>query len=251
MFLPADYGSDGNADAAIWRPGPLGTAGFWIRDSTGGAVRFHPFGQDGDDPRVSGDYDGDGQADIAVYRVGAAPGLPSSWFYRRTFTGALVGKVWGQHGDTSVLVDFDGDQLHDFVVRRDARGGGSAVFLMSLTLGGIAGGFAAIFFGTPGDLVAPSDYDGDGRTDLKDRRNAGGSFQWWIRKPDGRDRFTDFGVSTDLPVPGDYDGDGKTDIAVWRPAVHRMFWVSKSSGGLLTRAWGTTGDYPVANWNMH
>jgi hypothetical protein len=93
VFLAANFGGDGRADTVIWRPGPLGTAGFWIRTTGLGAIAFRQFGQTGDDARVMGDYDGDTRPDHAIYRPGAAPGLASIWYSRLTLTGQIIGTV--------------------------------------------------------------------------------------------------------------------------------------------------------------
>jgi hypothetical protein len=75
----------------------------------------------------------------------------------------------------------------------------------------------------------PSDYDGDGRSDIAVYRDG----VWWILRSSngGGVGITWGGAAQDVPVPGDYDGDGKTDQAVYRDGV---WWILRSSneGGI-------------------
>ncbi len=244
FFLPGDYDGDTRTDVAIWRPGAGGSAGFWISRSSDGGVSFQAFGQTGDDPSVVGDYDGDGRTDIAVYRQGASPGLPSAWFHKRSSDGVIVGTLWGQNGDVPVPGDYDGDGRHDLAIRR--TNGAFGQYWLNQTTAGVS----TFFFGTPTDSLVPGDYDGDGKTDAAIVRDVSGTMFWWVRRSsDGAATSQPFGLTaSDFTVPADYDNDGKTDVAVWRSGV---FWVSQSTGGILTRSWGQVGDYPVANYNTH
>jgi hypothetical protein len=251
FFIPGDYDGDALEDPAIWRAGPVGTAGCWVKRSTNGAAQFTPFGQTGDDPTVLGDYDGDGKIDCAVYRAGVMAGMASHWWYKRSSDGGVGFIQWGQNGDFPVPGDFNGDGVADVAVQRNA-GGGNANFFIRLSTGAIF----VIMFGTPTDVVVPGDYDGDGVTDIATVRGASGNILWWVRSSaTGTATPTFFGASaTDFPVQGDYDGDGKTDHAVFRPSATpgaTQFFVLRSTGGLLARAWGQNGDYPVANYNAH
>ncbi|MBK9063695.1 MAG: VCBS repeat-containing protein [Acidobacteria bacterium] len=251
FFVPGDYDGDGKIDVAIWRPGPAGTAAFWILPSSTGIAYSVQFGQTGDDPKVIGDYDGDGKCDPAVYRAGATAGAQSTWYYKSSLTGLVVAVPWGQNGDFPAPGDYDGDGKFDFAIQRNG-GGGQAVFWIKQTTAGITN----VPFGTPTDVIVPGDYDGDGKTDLAVVRGSGGGIVWWIRRSsDLVITNQTFGASaTDFPTQGDYDGDGKTDIGIWRPSAtpgQTAFWVNKSSGGVLIRQWGQNGDYPVANFNAH
>ena len=236
-FVPADYDGDGKADVAIWRAGAPGSAGFWIKRSSDGAVTFVPFGQTGDEPRVVGDYDGDGTADVAVYRSGASPGTSSTWFYKRSIDGAIVGEIWGQQGDTPVPADYDGDGRMDLGVRRSTASGGA--FLLNRT----SAGPVIFFLGAASDPTVAGDFDGDGKGDLVFIRAVSGAIVWTVRQSsDGGIYSQNFGLAaSDVPVPGDYDRDGKTDFAIWRSGV---FWIAKSTGGVTTRNWVRTATTP-------
>jgi hypothetical protein len=250
-LTPGDFDGDGKTDVAIWRPGPAGTAGFWVKRSSDGVAYFEPFGQSGDDPTVIGDYDGDGKTDLAVYRAGATAGAQSFWIYKRSSDGVVVTVPWGMNGDFPAPGDYDGDGKADFAIQRDG-GGGHAIFWINQSTAGIT----QVLWGTPTDVVVPGDYDGDGKTDLAIVRGVSGGIQWWIRRSSDLVILNPtFGLSlTDFPCQADYDGDGKTDIAIWRPSATpggSAFWVNGSSSGVLVRPWGVNGDYPVANYNSN
>ena len=59
-----------------------------------------------------------------------------------------------------------------------------------------------------------------------------------------------FGTTGDTLTPCYYDGDGRTDLSIWRPSTGQ-FWALRSTSGLAVYNWGTNGDLPVANFNVH
>jgi VCBS repeat protein len=66
-------------------------------------------------------------------------------------------------------------------------------------------------------VVAPADYDGDGRTDVAVFRPSTGV--WWILY--SSNEYSTYatvlyGLSGDVPMPGDYDGDGLAEPAYFR-----------------------------------
>ncbi|HEX6125759.1 MAG TPA: VCBS repeat-containing protein [Pyrinomonadaceae bacterium] len=243
-FVPEDYDGDGKTDVAVWRPGAPGVASFYILNSQTSTVRVEAFGQTDDDPTVVGDYNNDGRADVAVYR----PGSPSSWFYRTAPNGPTTQVAWGILGDFPAPGDYNGDGSNDFVVQRN-NGVGQGAFWRLFS----GGGHDVVTFGLSTDLIVPGDYDGDGKTDITVvRRVTAGPLEWyWLPSGGGSTQQAAWGLTaSDRPAQGDYDGDGKTDLAIWRSSG--VFWVFNSStlsGSAFP--WGTTGDYPIANFNVH
>jgi hypothetical protein len=244
-YVPHDYDGDGITDHAVYR-----APNFYILQSGSLTVRVENFGLAGDDPSVVDDYDGDGKTDLAVYRAGLLPGNQSTWYYRGSLnnpSGNVTYVPWGINGDSPAPGDYDGDGRADFVVQRT-----SGFWLLQTTAG-----TAQIAFGVASDQIVPGDWDGDGKTDLAVVRNSGGSWAWYHRRSiDGMvvAYYPAWGNAvTDLPAPGDYNGDGRTDPAVWRTTTGG-WWVLFMSGvtGTSTQfKWGSTGDYPVANYNVH
>ncbi|CAN5645254.1 hypothetical protein BH20ACI4_BH20ACI4_08000 [soil metagenome] len=137
--------------------------------------------------------------------------------------------------------DFDGDGRTDLSVFRPGEGNW---YLQKSTAG-----FAAINWGTSGDVLVPGDYDNDGKADTAVFRasNTMGVADFYILNSGG---FTfsgyEWGSTGDIPVVGDYDGDGKTDVAVFRPSTNQ--WYIINSGGSPANTitvFGQAGDVPV------
>ncbi len=110
-------------------------------------------------------------------------------------------------------------------------------------LGGAGSQQFAQGFGQAGDIPAPGDYDGDGKTDLCIFRPSTNT--WWVFKSsDGGNYAVSFGASGDKPAPADFDGDGKTDIAVYRPASGSWY-INQSSNSVTAQgAFGLSSDTP-------
>ncbi|CAN5389731.1 hypothetical protein BH10ACI1_BH10ACI1_00090 [soil metagenome] len=93
--------------------------------------------------------------------------------------------------------------------------------------------------------VQPSDFDGDGISDIAVWRPSSGV--WHIqRSGDNSYNSLQFGGAAfgDVAVPGNYDGDKKTDYAVYRNGLWYV-WQS-SNGQVRTAQFGVAGDKPIA-----
>lgn len=92
--------------------------------------------------------------------------------------------------------------------------------------------------------MVPSDFDGDGRSDVALFRPSTG--QWLgVMSSTGQSLAIGWGVPGDVPVAADYDADRRTDVAVWRPSTGQWFAILSTTGVGQAFAWGAPGDVPV------
>jgi glucose/arabinose dehydrogenase len=90
---------------------------------------------------------------------------------------------------------------------------------------------------------APTDFDGDSRTDFSVFRPSTGI--WYILNSFNNSfRAAQFGQNGDTPAPADYDGDNVTDIAVFRSGF--FYYLRSSDNAFRGIQWGQSGDVPVA-----
>lgn len=243
VLVPGDYDGDGHGDIAVWRDTD---AVWWRINSSNSSVTAVRFGESGDEP-VARDYTGDGRTDIAVVR---RSGGAMTWYILDTATGAFTGREYGYATDTVAPGDYDGDGKFDLAIQRPASNGSSqAVFWIRPSTS--PNGFVGVPWGLNGDIFAPGDYDGDGKTDLTVLRETNGSLVWYIRRSlDFQLAVYQWGLSaSDYPVQGDYDNDGKTDVAVWRD-TDGTFYIRKSGdGNMQSERWGAAGDIPIASYD--
>ncbi|HWN43167.1 MAG TPA: VCBS repeat-containing protein [Thermoanaerobaculia bacterium] len=84
----------------------------------------------------------------------------------------------------------------------------------------------------------PSDFNGDGKTDIAVFRRAEGTpgvayWKYLTSCDDTSEDSIQWGVSTDTPVPGDYDGSSATEPAIARPGTSQSqleWWVYPGPG---------------------
>jgi hypothetical protein len=135
-------------------------------------------------------------------------------------------------------------------------GGGPSGQITWYHLGSATSTPAQLAWGIATDFFVPSDYDGDGKTDVAVWRPGApfNSFFYIFQSATGTLRTDTFGQSGDDPtVVGDYDGDGKDDPAVYRAgaaAGDHSFWYYRGSTGpnnnlIIGTEWGQNGDFPA------
>ncbi len=95
-----------------------------------------------------------------------------------------------------------------------------------------------------GDIPAPGDFDGDGRTDYAVYRNGEGKWYVDLSSTAAWTEFN-FGLPGDIPIPNDYNGGGKTDYAVFRPSDGNWYIFYMETHQVAAVHWGANGDRPV------
>lgn len=106
---------------------------------------------------------------------------------------------WLHHTNVARQLDFNNDQLTDIAFFNN--GTWKITDQSDVTLG------------EAGDIAAPADYDGDGKTEPAVFRPSEGKFYL----PGGK--VVALGKAGDIPVCGDWDGDGFADVGVYRPTT--------------------------------
>ncbi|MBV9960535.1 MAG: S8 family serine peptidase, partial [Acidobacteria bacterium] len=91
----------------------------------------------------------------------------------------------------------------------------------------------------------PSDFDGDGKSDVAVFRPADGTWYALYSSNGFLSANPGFGLPTDTLTPGDFDGDGKTDLCVWRANEGNWFIFHSSNSVYRIELFGTNGDIPT------
>ncbi len=211
--ITGDYDGDAKSDVAVQRCPPIGSPGqcfFFYRGSNAnpmGNVTYVPwgFGQQFDVFANPGDFDGDGKFDFCLQRT-APSGSPAGQFVLlRSLDGGREFITWGLNSDVIVPGDYDGDGKYDFMVSRTetiSGVSGRSYYLLERDGGGT--GANPIRWGSAGDIRAPGDYDGDGKTDVAIWRPSvtpSTSTYWVRRSSDGALQTFGYGNQGDGVVP--------------------------------------------------
>lgn len=174
--------------------------------------------------------------------------------------GIRVGTSWASivsesMAPTQNFVDFDGNGRTDFAVVRNTGGGPGGQITWFYALNGV-GTTSAFQWGISTDAFVPTDYDGDGKTDIAIwRAGDPGQAAFYILQSNGFTlRIETFGQTGDNPrVVGDYDGDGAADVAVYRGGLNSgdpSTWfyrgtLNNPAGNVTYIPWGQNGDFPA------
>lgn len=126
---------------------------------------------------------------------------------------------WFHHTNVSRYLDFNNNQTTDIAFFANGKW-----TLVENTTN----------FGQAGDIPAPADYNGDGKTEMAVYRPAAGKF---ILK-DGKE--VAMGKQGDIPTCGDWDGDGFADFSVYRPSTGTWYF-----DGLDSISFGNRQGIPV------
>lgn len=193
-----------------------------------------------------GDFNGDGPSDVLARE--AATGY--LWLYRGNGTGGWLPRVRVGHGWNAInsIVgpgDFNGDQFVDVLARERTTGylwlypgNGSGGWLPRQRVGSDWNAFSAI--------VAPGDFNGDGRSDILARESATGYL--WLYPGNGAGRWlprvrvgTSWNSMTALMGPGDFNGDRTADLLARDSRGYLWLYPGNGSGGWLPRVQVGTG----------
>ncbi|HEX8251308.1 MAG TPA: VCBS repeat-containing protein [Pyrinomonadaceae bacterium] len=223
LFYLNDFDGDGRKDFAVFNEEH--SYNIYLRKRVGGFQRSHHILQTY--PSLIADFNNDRKADIL--RIGT-----NSIFQTHAFQLYEADCFRRGRPDT---IDYIGNGRVNFASWQPETG------RWTYNDGGFQPVDRTVFWGAPGDIPTPGDYDGDGITDTAVFRPSNGT--WYVNAPKAGNITFQLGASGDKPVPADFDGDFKTDFAVFRPAAGQWIVRLSASQLILTTTFGTSGDKPV------
>jgi hypothetical protein len=251
-----DFNGDGKTDI-LWRDDG-GHVSDWLGTATGGFANNDANAATGAplDWHIvdTGDFNGDGKSDI-LWRSDA--GWLSNWL--GTANGGFI------HNDANATSwapadwhvvgtgDFNGDGKSDILWRSDAG-------WLSEWLGTATGGFihndANATSWAPGDwhVVGTGDFNGDGRSDILWRSEAGWLSNWLGTANGGfvhNDANATAWASTSWNIVGvdDFNGDGRSDILWSDAAGHISNWLGTAIGGFVNNDANAATGAPI-DWHV-
>lgn len=228
-----NFTGDTSVDILVNSPGSRKT--FLLANQGAGVMTAttYPYGTRA---QFAGDFDLDGKTDQIVVSSGNTASRQPRKFFHEISTNILK-NVCSPVGQTRI-VDFEAAGRTVPAYWDPATG--RWIYQSRIFLGGDVQWGSGSF----GDVPAPGDFDGDGRTDVAVFRDPTGD--WWIkRSSDGGTYSIHFGLSGDKPIPADYDGDGVSDIAVWRPSDGTWYIWFMGTQQFAAFHWGQLDDKPA------
>ena len=155
----------------------------------------------------------------------------------------------GGPGDLPAVGDYDGDHKADFAVYEPSKAQflvyPSSTFNIDNDPTKTTGGLVVLPLGQAGDLPAPADYQGLGRTNFAVYEPNYGRF---LVLPDGGGPTitVKLGGPGDVPVSADFDGAGRAEFAVYNQTLAQFTYLPAAGGPARTISVGSPGDLPAA-----
>jgi hypothetical protein len=247
-----DFDGDGKSDL-LWRNRATGGDVLWKSANSATTQAVEGVGDLNWQVAGVGDFDGDGKSDL-LWR-NRATGADVLWKSANSATTQAVTGVGDLNWQVAGTGDYDGDGKSDLLWRNRAtgenvlwKGGDSAT---TQAVGGVSDRDWQIPAQTSArsqSVTVPSDFEGDGKSDILWRNSATGAAVIW-KNGDGATTQAVEGVSDlnwKIAGLGDFDGDGRSDL-LWRNSATGGNTIWKSANSATTQAVGSVGDL---NWQV-